>query len=142
MEKAVTEKAPPERPAPPRLAPPTPPPLAAPPAPRPEPPSAVDAAAEAAERRWYAALVEQLRARKRYPLPARRLGQEGVVLLAVRVEADGRLEGVEVKRSSGHPLLDREARRLLEEAAELARDQLRPQRASRLEIPIAYRLGE
>lgn len=98
--------------------------------------------AAAAERRWYAALVDQLRALKRYPLPARRLGQEGVVLLRVRVAPDGGVEAAEILRSSGHGLLDREALRLFQAAAGAARAQLRPERLARLEIPIAYRLGE
>jgi len=105
--------------------------------PKPAPP--VDAAAEA-ERRWYAALVDRLREMKRYPLPARRLGQEGVVVLAVQVAPDGRLVSVEVRKGSGHPLLDRDAVRLLEDAAEAARGSLHPERSARLEIPIAYRL--
>ncbi|MDD4882211.1 MAG: TonB family protein [Gallionellaceae bacterium] len=99
----------------------------------------VDSAAEV-ERRWYLALLERLRAMKRYPLAARRLGQEGVVLIEARIGPDGRLEGAEIKRGSGYPLLDREALRLLETAAETARGQLRPERPTRLEIPIAYRL--
>jgi protein TonB len=46
-----------------------------------------------------------------YPAPARRRGVEGKVLLRVRVAASGRAEGVSVLESSGHPLLDRAARR-------------------------------
>lgn len=135
----------PELVAPPVAAPPVPPPPAPSPAPPPPAPAAapapppVDSAAEV-ERRWYLALLAQLRAQKRYPLAARRLGQEGVVLIEARIGPDGRLEGAVVKRGSGFPLLDREALRLLEAAAETARGQLRPERPARLEIPIAYRL--
>jgi protein TonB len=114
---------------------PAPPPVQA----RPVPPPAVDSAAEV-ERRWYLALLERLRAMKRYPMAARRLGQEGVVLIECRIGPDGRLEGAEVKRGSGYPLLDQDALRLLEAAAETARGQLQPERPTRLEIPIAYRL--
>jgi protein TonB len=42
----------------------------------------------------------------RYPLSARRSGEEGTVLLRVRVTADGAAVQVELDRSSGHPLLD------------------------------------
>ncbi|NTV96118.1 MAG: energy transducer TonB [Thiobacillus sp.] len=112
-------------------------PVVARPAPAPAP--VVDTAAEV-ERRWYLALLERLREMKRYPMAAHRLGQEGVVLIEARIGADGRLEGAAVKRGSGYPLLDREALRLLEAAAETARSQLRPERPTRLEIPIAYRL--
>lgn len=42
----------------------------------------------------------------RYPYMARRRGQEGQVLLRVRVTADGNAATVRVRRSSGYPLLD------------------------------------
>ena len=44
-----------------------------------------------------------------YPEVARRLGQEGVVLLIIRVSAAGSVTGVEVVESSGFRLLDRAA---------------------------------
>jgi protein TonB len=46
-----------------------------------------------------------------YPAIAMRKGWEGVVLLRVRVGADGRPLAVEVARSSGHAVLDAAARR-------------------------------
>jgi len=44
-----------------------------------------------------------------YPTTARRRHQEGVVLISVRVTAQGRAENVEIKQSSGYPLLDEAA---------------------------------
>jgi protein TonB len=44
-----------------------------------------------------------------YPPVAIRRGQEGSVLCAMRVGDDGRVEDVEILRSSGHPVLDRSA---------------------------------
>jgi len=44
-----------------------------------------------------------------YPLAARRLGMEGVVLLEVVVAPDGHATDVRVVRSSGHPPLDESA---------------------------------
>ncbi len=44
-----------------------------------------------------------------YPLGSRLRGEQGVVRLRVRVAADGRVEGLEVERSSGFPALDRSA---------------------------------
>jgi len=44
-----------------------------------------------------------------YPQEARRKGYEGEVLLRVEVLADGRVGGIEVKRSSGYEILDRSA---------------------------------
>jgi protein TonB len=41
-----------------------------------------------------------------YPAEARRLGQQGRVILEVEVGADGRAANVSVKRSSGFPALD------------------------------------
>ncbi len=45
----------------------------------------------------------------RYPEKARRLGQEGVVMLSVKVNAEGEPESVEIKQGSGFPLLDEAA---------------------------------
>jgi protein TonB len=44
-----------------------------------------------------------------YPPSARRLGIEGTTLLRVFVDANGRVSDVVVKRSAGHPDLDRAA---------------------------------
>ena len=44
-----------------------------------------------------------------YPMVAKRLGMEGVVLLEVVVLADGRPSGVRIVRSSGHAPLDESA---------------------------------
>jgi protein TonB len=41
-----------------------------------------------------------------YPAAAIARGQEGTVLLRLRIGADGRMLSVEVVRSSGHPILD------------------------------------
>ena len=44
-----------------------------------------------------------------YPVEARKKGMEGEVLLRVEVLANGRVGEIEVKRSSGHDMLDRSA---------------------------------
>jgi protein TonB len=44
-----------------------------------------------------------------YPQEARKKGYEGEVLLKVEVLSDGRVGEVEVRRSSGHDILDRSA---------------------------------
>jgi len=44
--------------------------------------------------------------RPAYPRLSRRLGEQGMVWLLVRVDADGRPESVEVERLSGHARLD------------------------------------
>lgn len=94
-----------------------------------------------AQKRWYAGLRAKLAELKQYPLVARRLGQEGVVVLEALVQPDGRTE-VMLKRGSGHAALDRAALRLFEEAAAAMRTTLKPEQPSRLEIPVAYLLRE
>jgi protein TonB len=44
-----------------------------------------------------------------YPIAARRLGQQGVVMLEVLVKADGHAGEVRVRKSSGHAMLDESA---------------------------------
>ena len=44
-----------------------------------------------------------------YPSLARRMGEQGKVLLRVRVNAGGQAEDVQVKTGSGHPRLDEAA---------------------------------
>jgi protein TonB len=44
-----------------------------------------------------------------YPLASKRRREEGVVVLAVTIRADGSVAAVSIKRSSGHPLLDQAA---------------------------------
>ena len=44
-----------------------------------------------------------------YPMAARRLGQEGSVLLRIAISATGRPARVEIQRGSGFPLLDESA---------------------------------
>jgi periplasmic protein TonB len=76
-----------------------------------------------------------------YPLAARRLGLEGVVLLTVMVGPDGRPLDVSVERSSGHAVLD-------ESAVDTVRSRWRfvPARrdgapiASRVTVPIRFKL--
>ncbi len=45
----------------------------------------------------------------RYPPLARRLGQEGTVVLALSIDREGRVTDARLRRSSGHPMLDRAA---------------------------------
>jgi protein TonB len=103
---------------------------------------AVHEIADEAERQWQRVLLQRLRDMKRYPMAARRLGQEGVVLIEARIAPDGHLESATVKRGSGFALLDNDALRLLEAAAEAARAQLRSESQVRLEVPVVYRLDQ
>ena len=75
-----------------------------------------------------------------YPRRAREQGWEGVVVLQVRVEADGAPAHVEIASSSGHDVLDRAA------LAAVARWRFLPaQRAGRplvssVEVPVRFQL--
>lgn len=63
-------------------------------------------------------LFRSIRKQKRYPFMARRMGQEGTVVLLIRVSSTGHLIGTpKVIRSSTYSLLDREAKRMIRAAA-------------------------
>jgi len=76
-----------------------------------------------------------------YPESARRLHQEGLVVLAVMVNADGIPTGVSVLHSSGFTVLDNAALKAVQRwkfrAAMLAGIPI----ASRVEVPVRFRLG-
>lgn len=76
-----------------------------------------------------------------YPYVARLRGWEGTVLLAFNIEANGRLQGIHVARSSGYAVLDnsalsalRKVERLVETTAWLQSRELN------MQIPVIYRL--
>ena len=58
-------------------------------------------------------LNEQITASFNYPRMARRMGWEGLVALSLRIEQDGSLNRVQVASSSGHRVLDDNARKTL-----------------------------
>lgn len=77
-----------------------------------------------------------------YPEAARRARQEGLVLLEVAVSSEGRAARVDVRDSSGYPILDRAAR-------EAVRDwRFQPARfgavavESVVEVPVRFRLED
>ena len=66
---------------------------------------------------YAAVLLAWLERHKEYPRPARRRGQEGVVLLYVLIDREGRVLQSRIEESSGYPLLDNAALDMLERAA-------------------------
>lgn len=94
-----------------------------------------------AKQLWYAALNRKLREMRSYPPVARRLGQEGVVTMAIEIGSNGELRLAEVHQSSGSPVLDQAAKRLVQEAIAALHGQLSPPGNSRLEVPVAYHLN-
>ena len=90
---------------------------------------------------WLARHMFQKVARyKRYPFPATVNRLEGKVVLRAVIQADGHLAEVTVKRSSGHPILDKDAMDLVREVCPLVLEHPlgRPQIV--MHIPITYTL--
>ena len=86
-------------------------------------------------------LLELLATQLQYPALAQRRGWEGVVLMELRLEANGDISRLQVLESSGFPLLDRAATRGLQRVARLpqAHSWLRGE-AFELVLPVHYRL--
>lgn len=59
--------------------------------------------------RYRAALLAEARRHKAYPTAAVDNGWEGEVLVRMAIGADGSIAALEVRSSSGYPLLDRHA---------------------------------
>jgi protein TonB len=77
-----------------------------------------------------------------YPPEARRLGQQGRVVLEVQIGADGRVTSASVKHSSGFPLLDSAAvQGVLRWTFEPARVTGLPV-ASRAEVPVSFSFAQ
>jgi protein TonB len=76
-----------------------------------------------------------------YPLLSRRFGEEGRVLLRIRVSPQGSPLAVELDQSSGYPRLDRAARDAVEKWRFLAARQGGEAVASWVLVPIAFKLG-
>ena len=77
---------------------------------------------------------------KNYPPAARQLGQEGSVVVRVRILPDGQLAEAEVITSSGHRHLDRAALAAVRRASPLKAPSGFGLEAVVLEIPITFRL--
>jgi protein TonB len=85
-------------------------------------------------------LLEQ---NKHYPSQARRLNQEGVVLLRFTIAAGGRIESAGVIRPSGHSLLDQAAQETLHRVrqfppfpSDMGRERLT------IEVPLKFHLAD
>ncbi len=56
---------------------------------------------------------------KKYPQQAYRLKQQGVVIVSLKVEKTGKIISSEIKRSSGHKLLDQEVNNMIKRASKI-----------------------
>lgn len=75
-----------------------------------------------------------------YPIVARRLGQEGLVVVEVWLDKDGKQEKRQIKRSSGFALLDKAALDTVAKNRFLPYSEGGIPKPSRLLVPIAFKL--
>jgi protein TonB len=107
-EKAITTEAPKPEPESVEPAEPVPPPVAA----APTPPAASSAPPAPAQPRLLSSGIQYIKPPQlEYPAIARRMREEGKVMLRVLVNTDGRPERAEVQTSSGSSRLDEAAKR-------------------------------
>ena len=71
---------------------------------------------------------------KTYPVLARQRGMEGTVYVSFRVSQNGEPDEIEIKKSSGHRILDSATVKVVQKAAPY------PLLNNRVEVPVAYRL--
>lgn len=77
-----------------------------------------------------------------YPLAARRRGLQGVVVLTVEVDAEGRPGLVTVRKSAGHALLDGSAVAAVRGWRFVPATSGGRPVASTVEVPVRFKLGE
>lgn len=78
----------------------------------------------------------------RYPHLARKKGQEGRVILRVRVSADGNAQSVVVRQSSGYPLLDDAAAKTIRRWRFVPASFAGVTMAGMVDIPVTFRLTD
>ena len=99
------------------------------------------AAGTASMSNYLGKIVSRLKRQKRYPSSARQKKLQGTAVIAFTVKANGGVAGVRLRRSSGHPALDREVRAMLRRAAPfppIPKNSRR--RALLLSVPITFRM--
>ncbi len=104
-------------------------------------PNAVGTAGQAALDDYFSAVRVWLEKHKRYPRRSRLRGEEGYVLLRISVTPEGRVTRFTIKEGSGHPRLDREARKMIERAQPLPKMPPRMhQETVELLVPVEFSL--
>jgi len=83
-----------------------------------------------------------IKARFTYPRIARRMGWEGLVALSLHIEDDGSLHNVSIARSSGHKVLDENARSTVERIGRLQVASSLALQAVDTEVEVLYRLTD
>ena len=87
-------------------------------------------------------LKQMIRTRFTYPRIARRMGWEGLVGLSLHIEDDGSLNQVRVARSSGHKVLDDNARKTIQSIGRIQIASNLTIQAADTEIEVLYRLTD
>jgi TonB family protein len=87
-------------------------------------------------------LKQSIRARFTYPRMARRMGWEGLVGLTLHIENDGSLNQIRIARSSGHKVLDDNARKTIKSIGRLQLASNLIIQAADTEIEVLYRLTD
>jgi len=107
-----------------------------------EPPKPSKDSIKKVMRTYLVALKKQLEKGKSYPSTARRLKQEGTVRVRFTIQADGKVEDIEISESSRYSALDKSA---LEAVEKMGRFEPIPgilnKKSWRIEIPIQYKLN-
>lgn len=86
------------------------------------------------------ARIKGNRIKPSYPKRARRLHQEGTVMLNVTISTSGRISAVTLQQSSGYPLLDKEAIRAVKRRSFVPKTIDGKAVSSRVIIPIQFKL--
>lgn len=96
-----------------------------------------------AERAYFAELSAKLARHKRYPSKARRLNEEGTVVLFIVVNRDGTVSESYITQSSGYPKLDDAVLKMLRKASPLPAfpDEMKQSKLS-INIPIDFKLND
>lgn len=91
---------------------------------------------------YLARLREKIEAARRYPERARRMGQEGRVMVRFIVRGGGEIERVDLAEPSSFPLLNRAAVETIRSLSSLP--PLPPEFGARMEVtlPLVYRLEQ
>lgn len=92
---------------------------------------------------YLSAVRARIERNREYPSHARQVRLEGVVIVSMRIIADGRIEAVRIVSTSGHQFLDKAAERAVRAAAPFAAPASYGLRDGvMVEVPIVYRLKE
>ncbi len=94
-----------------------------------------------ARSRYIAEVLARIHRAKRYPEQARWKGQEGLVEVRFAIEGGGKVSSVEIVKSSGHSLLDAEARAMVLRAAPFGEIPKEVGMRLRLIAPIRFELS-